>query len=63
MTCDDCRWHGGTLELCDRHLAAAELRYPQGWQYYPGDVCRHGNYVGGSGADYMCGPCENGEDE
>lgn len=22
--------------------------------------CGHGNYVGGSGADYMCGPCEDG---
>lgn len=23
--------------------------------------CRHGVYVGGCGADYMCGACENGE--
>lgn len=22
--------------------------------------CRHGQYVGGCGADYMCGACENG---
>lgn len=26
--------------------------------------CRHGAYVGGSGADYMCGTCEDyGQDE
>jgi len=28
----------------------------------PRDYCRHGVYVGGSGVDYMCGACENGED-
>ena len=26
---------------------------------YP--YCVHGNYVGGCGADYLCGYCESGE--
>jgi hypothetical protein len=38
-----------------------KVRYPQGWNYYPGDVCCHGVYVGGCGIDWMCGPCEDGE--
>lgn len=28
--------------------------------YYP--YCVHGVYVGGCGADYMCGACEMGDD-
>ncbi len=52
----------GEKQLCDDCLARAELAYPQGWRGYPGDTCRHGVYVGGSGADYMCGYCEMGDD-
>lgn len=37
--------------------------YPQGWAYYPGDVCPHGVYVGGCGIDWMCPVCELGEEE
>lgn len=51
-------WHGGRY-LCSRCQRVAELEYPQGWSYYPGDRCKHGVYVGGCGADYMCGRCEN----
>ena len=47
--------------LCDKHMKDASKRYPQGWNYYPGDVCPHGKYVGGSGIDRMCGYCEMGE--
>ncbi len=47
----------GTCEHC---APLYELRYPQGWSYYPGDVCEHGTYTGGSGIDYMCHPCEMG---
>jgi hypothetical protein len=47
--------------FCETHNRVMEKRYPQGWRYYPGDVCSHGRYVGGSGADWMCGPCEMGE--
>jgi len=53
-------WRSRTI-LCKACLATAELRYPQGWSYYPGDVCKHGMYTGGSGIDWMCGPCEMGD--
>ena len=49
------------MDLCARHEAEATARYPQGWNAYPGDICPHGKYVGGSGIDHMCGYCENGE--
>jgi len=45
---------------CDECRPLYELLYPQGWSTYQGDVCEHGAYVGGVGADYMCGPCEMG---
>lgn len=41
----------------------AKERYPQGWQYYPGDTCPHGVYVGGCGIDHMCMACEMGDDD
>jgi hypothetical protein len=47
---------------CTPHEAEMNQRYPQGWRYYPGDVCRHGKYVGGCGVDLMCGACEMGDD-
>lgn len=46
-------------QFCPRCLSILRLEYPQGWSYYPGDVCRHGKYVGGCGADIMCGRCES----
>lgn len=52
---------GGDQLLCDGCHEKAVNRYPQGWSSYPGDTCRHGVYVGGCGADYMCGACEFGE--
>lgn len=51
---------GDGRALCDRHETQAQADYPQGWRYYPGDVCEHGVYVGGSGIDRMCGACESG---
>lgn len=48
--------------FCEKCHAKNMKEYPQGWDYYPGDICKHGVYVGGCGADYMCGACENGED-
>lgn len=48
----------GTTLLCEECLDKAERDYPQGWRDYPGDTCPHGNYVGGNGADYICGECE-----
>ena len=49
---------GGTI-LCDACEAKLKLKYPQGWQHYPGDVCKHGRYVGGVGIDHMCQACES----
>jgi len=37
-----------------------EAQYPQGWRYYPGDICKHGTYVGGD-FDCACPACELGE--
>jgi hypothetical protein len=44
--------------LCSPCLTAATKSYPQGWDTYPGDICKHGTYVGGVEADYICGSCE-----
>jgi hypothetical protein len=55
-------WYGGEQQLCEKCVRRAEREYPQGWRYYPGDVCRHGVYTGGIGVDRMCGRCEIGED-
>lgn len=48
--------------LCDKCKTKYLEQYPQGWRYYPGDVCPHGVYVGGCGVDWMCGRCESGEE-
>jgi hypothetical protein len=55
-------WHDGHQRYCDGHEALYESEYPQGWAYYPGDICPHGRYVGGSGVDLMCINCELGDD-
>lgn len=47
---------------CEVATRLLRLRYPQGWNYYAGDTCRHGVYTGGCGADNMCGACEMGEE-
>ena len=52
----------GDTVLCDKCQKRYEKLYPQGWYYHPGDICKHGKYVGGCGADYMCGYCESGEE-
>jgi len=44
--------------LCKNCEDRANKQYPQGWKSYPGDVCKHGVYVGGCMEDYMCGICE-----
>jgi hypothetical protein len=68
------RWDGSPVEVtcgtmyaganyfCEKCEAALVERYPQGWRYTPGDLCKHGVYVGGCGADYMCGRCETEHD-
>lgn len=54
-------WFDGAQVFCQAHEKAFIEMYPQGWAYYPGDICPHGKYTGGSGVDIMCGPCEMGE--
>lgn len=54
--------YGGAV-LCDDCTEKYREQYPQGWRYYPGDLCPHGVYTGGCGVDWMCGRCESGEDE
>lgn len=43
---------------CSECQAYLSRKYPQGWQYYPGDICKHGYYVGGVAEDHMCPHCE-----
>jgi len=52
----------GEIVLCDACVRKYQRIYPQGWRYYPGDVCRHGTYVGGCMEDHMCFYCEQGDD-
>ena len=48
------------VRQCDGCAAKDKERYPQGWRNVPGDICKHGTYVGGpNGPDYMCGHCED----
>ena len=55
------RMFAGYMHLCADCKDKYTARYPQGWRYYPGDCCEHGVYIGGIGADYMCGRCELGD--
>lgn len=55
-------WWGGTQQFCSPCEKQIAKEYPQGYRGYPGDICKHGTYVGGSGRDLMCGLCEMGED-
>lgn len=57
------QWHNGANRYCDGHEALYEIEYPQGWSHYPGDICPHGMYTGGSGVDLMCIRCELGDDD
>ena len=58
MRCGSTSTHGDTL-LCEQCTHEAARQYPQGWRHTPGDLCRHGNYVGDAGGpDYLCGQCE-----
>ena len=54
-------WYDGGNVYCDDHERLFAEEYPQGWAHYPGDICPHGKYTGGSGRDIMCGACEMGE--
>ncbi|MHA2046157.1 MAG: hypothetical protein ACW99G_15300 [Candidatus Thorarchaeota archaeon] len=55
----DCgKWYAGQREFCSDCVQEYLDKYPQGWRYYPGDVCQHGTYVGGCGVDHLCMACE-----
>jgi hypothetical protein len=61
-TCGNTSYNGERL-MCDECRAKYEKLYPQGWRNVPGDVCKHGCYVGDAyGADYMCPLCEDGDE-
>lgn len=51
----------GQAVFCEECEARFEKQYPQGWRDVPGDICKHGVYVGDAyGPDYMCPWCESG---
>jgi len=55
-----CTGINGELLLCDSCIEKAEKEFPQGWRNVPGDICKHGNYVGNCyGPDYICRKCED----
>lgn len=54
-------WKDGSMVLCNDCEDRAKQEYPQGWNWYPGDICEHGKYVGGCGIDLMCQWCEDGD--
>jgi len=59
--CGSTSINGDTLvcEECEKELAK---EFPQGWRFSPGDMCKHGTYVGDhGGVDYMCHACEEGD--
>ncbi len=61
MPCGSTSTTGG-VNLCEGCLDKMKKQYPQGWRDVPGDICRHGTYIGDSGGpDYLCGKCEDGE--
>lgn len=60
INCGDIYSSGHRTETaqCPACEAAASEQYPQGWRFYPGDICKHGVYVGGD-HDCACGQCES----
>ena len=60
LDCGSISIHGGTL-ICEDCEVKFMKQYPQGWKHVPGDICKHGTYIGDTyGADYICGYCEDG---
>lgn len=48
-----------TKEIAIKRLATIKAEISELAESY--GYCEHGIYVGGCGADYMCGWCENGD--
>lgn len=59
LECGSTNQHG-MVALCERCENEAMRAYPQGWQYHPGDTCKHGTYLNPD-HDCCCGQCEMGE--
>ena len=58
LPCGSTGIHGEQL-LCEECMEKFAELYPQGWRDVPGDICKHGNYIGNScGPDYICMECE-----
>jgi len=55
--CGSTSIQGDTL-LCEECEFKCLEQYPQGWREHPGDLCRHGTYVGDRRGDYVCAACE-----
>ena len=50
----------GRVVYCDDCMNKLGEKYPQGWDYIAGDICKHGVYIGDSyGRDFLCGRCED----
>ena len=60
--CGSTSIHGDVL-LCDGCEGRAAESHPQGWKYSPGDVCKHGTYLGchEDNDERLCGQCEAGD--
>ena len=53
--------YDGGINMCIECEEKLNKQFPQGWRETPGDICKHGNYVGDQyGPDYICGQCEDG---
>jgi len=50
--------HNTKTAMCPTCGLKAVADYPQGWEYAPGDRCKHGTYIGGD-RDCACHCCES----
>lgn len=58
MKCGSTSIHGVAI-YCQKCEETYKERYPQGYRNVPGDICKHGCYVGDAfGPDYLCPECE-----
>ncbi|MBI9090749.1 MAG: hypothetical protein JEZ12_16145 [Desulfobacterium sp.] len=52
----------GETAICSECQNRLSRQYPQGWKHTPGDICKHGQFVGDAGGpDYICSECEEGK--
>ncbi len=59
LPCGSTDIHGGQL-ICESCETRMKKQYPKGWRHTPGDICKHGTYVGDAGRpDSPCAQCES----